>query len=396
MKKTILLLFSLTLLFSFAFAQKGKARLASKVKVQTGENHRLSYPLLALYEEKEGLVICRIYLDEAENYQKHELLYATHEVLAKAVNENLPEMGHTASPASGGKAHFLATFVFELQKGAEELRPEAELFQDAAACKQYGFSDIAMHFYDQLLQRQRKANSDQFELNQARAEVLLHMKRWADARQEVTHMLAEAREEGSPYAHLQSQLRVQRCILSLLSDQTNSAIADINWLDRYAEHNIFQISEYIDQLHLPQKQTFELANTADYMQSNMPTQASFWLEGIATVALGHAHQQSEAYERLLALLEKEAEPELQAALLCQIGWNLYNQAKPAEALAQLQEATRLSPQMAQAHFYKALSLARLDYSAEAYESMYNAVTLGLPDDKQEDGQQMLSVLAVGK
>jgi tetratricopeptide (TPR) repeat protein len=251
-----------------------------------------------------------------------------------------------------------------------------------------------MGYYDQILKGSRKKDSDMFDVYEARMKAALYTGKWMDARREATNMLASARDANSAYAHHEPVLRVQRSVLSLLAGQASSAVADINWLNKRGEHNIFLISEFVEKLHLTQNQALQFAWEAERLQLNMPAKQQFWLPAMAGVALNQGRYAEKAYQKFEQLRQQEQDPVLQAGLLCQMGWCLYNLGKPVEALSHLQEATLLSPQMAQAHFYKALSLAKLDYGTEAYESMRSAVELGLPHHQQSHGQQLLSIMAV--
>jgi tetratricopeptide (TPR) repeat protein len=393
MRKKSFLFVTLACILSFTFAQQNKTVISANKKVSVVPNQTIGYSEDALISEKEGLVIYRIFLDENQNYKRHALLYATHQVLADAVGDRLSQSQFTVSQPVKGNFHFISPFVFELGKGAASPRSADELMQDGNACMQYGLPKMALHFYDQILDRKRKKDSDFFALHQARSKVFLQMNNWLDARQEVTNMLAYTREPQSLYADEQMALRMERSILDLISGNATHAIDDLSWLNRNGEHKISLISDYIKSLNLTREEARQLVANADKLQENMPGKTKFWLTAIAAVSSSHAQLQAQAQARFAELLQQESNPEYQAALLCQIGWSMYNQGKPVEALSQLQEATHLSPKMAQAHFYKALSLARLDYGTEAYDSMRSALELGLPHEQQTHGQQMLSILA---
>jgi tetratricopeptide (TPR) repeat protein len=377
-----------------SFAQTNQAINYPKVKVDIVETQELIYPEDALIQEKEGIVICRVFLDKNKEYQKHHLLYATHEELTYAVEQNLAEMQFEIFNAPAEGFHFLVPFVFEFNKNRRESRPRADLMQDGNACLKFGLHHLAMGYYDQILKGSRKKDSDMFDVYEARMKAALYTGKWMDARREATNMLASARDANSAYAHHEPVLRVQRSVLSLLAGQASSAVADINWLNKRGEHNIFLISEFVEKLHLTQNQALQFAWEAERLQLNMPAKQQFWLPAMAGVALNQGRYAEKAYQKFEQLRQQEQDPVLQAGLLCQMGWCLYNLGKPVEALSHLQEATLLSPQMAQAHFYKALSLAKLDYGTEAYESMRSAVELGLPHHQQSHGQQLLSIMAV--
>lgn len=394
MNKKSLIFFTLSCFLSLSFAQTNQAITYPKVKVDITESQELMYPEDALIQEMEGIVICRVFLNKNKAYQKHSLLYATHDELTYKVEQNLAEMQFEVSNAPTEGFHFLIPFVFEFNKNRRESRPREDLMQDGNACLRYGLHHLAMGYYDQILKGNRKKDSDMFEVYQARMEAALYTGQWMEARREVTNMLASARDANSVYAHQEPVLRVKRSILSLLAGQASSSVADINWLNKRGEHNIFLVSEFVEKLRLTQNQALQFAWEAERLQLNMPARQQFWLPAMAGVAFSQGRQADKAYHKFEQLLRKEQDPVLQAGLLCQMGWCLYTLGKPVEALAKLQEATLLSPQMAQAHFYKALSLAKLDYGNEAYESMRSAVELGLPHHQQSHGQQMLSILAV--
>lgn len=394
MTRNTFLLIILTCLFSLVFAQKNKTNSSTSARVHLTPGQALSYPNDALMAEEEGLVICRIFLDENHQYKNHQVLYSTHQVLSDFAEVNLKQLTFNAPKTSMPNFQFISPFIFELEKGSGDARPIEALMKDGNACVQYGLANTAIHFYDQMLGRKQPAISALFELHQARMKALLLLGNWEGARQEVTHMLAYARENQSGYAHLEASLRIQRSILSLLLNRPSMAIADMSWLDKRGDHNVALVSDFIFELELTREEARGLALSADALQANLPQKITFWLDCLAGVSLSHANLQTQAHARFSALWTEESDPELQAALLYQIGWSLYNQGKPLEALSSLEEATHLSPKMAQAHFYKALSLAKLDFGTEAYESMHNALELGLPHNQHAQGQEMLSILAV--
>lgn len=394
MRKTFVFA-TLSCFLSIAFAQQQKSTIRANPKVSVTHNQVFEYPEEALLSQKEGLVLYRIFVGENGQYKSHKLLYATDQLLANAVGEKLPQIEVRPTSPAFRNTYFVSPFVFELEKENREKRDVEILMKDGNACLQYGLPTLAIHFYDQILDRKRKKESDFFSVHQARRNAFLQLNDWEAAHQEVTNMLAYSKEAGSSYASLQADLRIERGVLSLLQGNANQAVKDIDWLNRSATHNISAMSAFVKGLRLTQKEARLLAKEAKALGENLPGSTSFWLEGVAALAMSHVQMQGQAQLIFTRLLDRETGPDNQAALLCEIGWSLYNQGKVVEALSRLQEATQLSPAMAQAHFYKALSLARLDYGAEAYESMRSALALGgLPSDQQMHGQQMLSILAV--
>lgn len=394
MMRKIYLFTILTCFLSLVFAQQNKGTDQASSTVSIAPSQPINFPIEALIAEKEGLAIYRIFLDQNNQYKSHQQLYATHQELADGIEGIIPRLQFDVSKQHTGNFHFVSPFIFELEEGEGETRTSKTLMQDGNACMQYGLSHMALHFYDQILSRRRKKDGGFFELHQARKVAFLEMNNWGDARQEVTNMLAYSREARSPYADQQITLRIERSVLGLMSEKSTNTISDLLWLNTNGACDISLLNNYIQGLHLTHKEALRLADEADKLQESLPKKTKFWLTAIAAVSLSHTHAQAEAHARFNELLEQEVNPAFQAGLMCQMGWSLYNQGKAIEALSQLEEVIHLAPDMGQAHFYKALSLAKLDYTTEAYESMRNALALGLPMDQQAQGQQMLSILAV--
>lgn len=374
---------------------------------------QIGYPIAAVKQNIEGVIHCRILVDEEGKYERHTFTRNAHPILMKAVDRQLETLRFRPAIKERVPIKYWVNvpFSFRLKHDAQQA-----ISQQVKQTRHWGKRNptkAQAHFeaglmflenqqYEQALdmltkslrfnphakRRRQKWWLMSFYTHLLRAEALTAEGKWTTALEDYTEAIGLGKQYTQEVAPYLVQAHIGRAHLHYLSGDIQRAINDYNWMLRmYEVAPAWHQPELLElRLGLMAYQE-ELLLEQEYQRSTSAPQAplAIFLHAMKQARIGHTELAIKLHRRVI---QRTDSLPLKVHAWARIGELLRQQGNHQQAFTAWQRAMDLDPTHPLPYFYKGAQIHQLEGQEAAREALSAALVRGL------DGHHRLEALAL--
>ncbi len=350
----------------------------------------VGYPPGAMSSGIEGKVLCRILIDEAGTYLKHEITRADYPILGKAVDPHVHLLRFTPAIQDNKEIVYWANVKFDFEskthhyefaknqrthivardlKKAED-RARFFLREGKLASKHQNFPSASRMLTQTIAICKEKSGKEKyllllFDAYNERSKAQYHLDYLDEAIQDLTLAIGMARSELDHRAEIRdllSDLYHRRAIYYLNAGKTLQALEDLQWIDKFYPCKVPFAKARLAELILEMgkiENALEHINEIEKCEDHAFDQQEYTIKAYVSLLKGIAYFQQQVYQ---------------------------------EAFTELAFAQEQNPGNPLTYYYKGLAIWELGGVEHAYENLRIALEKGLTGDRKVKAAKIIGSL----
>lgn len=367
---------------------------------------QIQVPQQELNQRVEGLVICRILVDDAGNYVEHIILQSTDKILTDAVERQIDKLDFDPARKGGESLAYWVNMEFEFRtldhphQKLEEVWKKLNEEKRLSRVEQYVHEGLG-YLIEGNERRAIRAFSESIQMNTVRSRgahpvnvalYYAHMGRgkawfssgkWESAIKDFTEAIgigATSLKELEEIDEMLSLTYMKRGDAYVMLGQDVKALADFRYVSLVQEDTELRCEANRKMLHRMKKLAMYDQALATIQSEQVCADAIGWeLEEIELMAASGRIEA--AVGQADKLFESGLPKGYQVKLNNLLGSIYWKEGDIQQAFTYVQTANDLNPNDPDAYFYKGLILFDLEGYEEARENWEQAMKLGLEDEK---------------